>query len=178
VGPAFAEYGDYVAVCDVDQRRRDAAAGLVEQWHGKRPLVVAKDYRELLDRDDLDAILVFTPDHWHAKVTVEAMRAGKDVYCEKPLTLTIAEGQLIGRVVKETERIVQVGTQQRSDQRFLDAVALVRAGRIGAVRRVECGLGGAPVSPAIPITEPPAGLDWDMWLGPAAEAPYRSLPGA
>ena len=106
------------------------------------------------------------------------MYAGKDVYCEKPLTLTIAEGKLIEKVVKETGRVFQVGTMQRteSEQRFLQAVALVRAGRIGTVQRITCGINGMDASPVIPVVPVPEGLDWDFWLGPAPKVEYRALP--
>ncbi|MGB0741106.1 MAG: Gfo/Idh/MocA family protein, partial [Planctomycetaceae bacterium] len=115
---------------------------------------------------------------WHTKVAVEAMYAGKDVYCEKPLTLTIAEGKLIEKVVKATGRVFQVGTMQRteSSQRFLQAVALVKAGRIGTVKKVTCGINGMSASPVIPTVAVPEGLDWDFWLGPAPKVPYRALP--
>lgn len=106
------------------------------------------------------------------------MYAGKDVYCEKPLALTIAEGKLIEKVVKETGRVFQVGTMQRteSDERFLLAVALVKNGRIGKVTKVTCGINGMEASPVIPEIEVPKGLDWDFWLGPAPKVPYRALP--
>ena len=106
------------------------------------------------------------------------MLAGKDVYCEKPLTLTIDEGKLIEKVVKDTGRVFQVGTMQRTEsgQRFLQAVALVRAGRIGTVKKVTCGINGMKASPVIPEAPVPDGLDWEFWLGPAAKVPYRALP--
>ena len=127
-----------------------------------------KDYRKILERDDIDAVMIATPDHWHTKIAVEVMLAGKDVYCEKPLTLTIDEGKLIEKIVKQTGRVLQVGTMQRteSDQRFLHAIALIRDGRIGEIRKVICGINGATDSPVIPAINAPEGLDWDMWLGP------------
>ncbi|MFZ5829464.1 MAG: Gfo/Idh/MocA family protein, partial [Planctomycetota bacterium] len=177
VGPDFTAFGDYVAVCDVDRRRRDAAAMLVEKWGGAKP-DAASDYRAVLERDDIDAVLCFTPDHWHAKIAIEAMLAGKDVYCEKPMTLTIEEGRQIGDVCRRTGQVMQVGTQQRSDTRFLTAIALIRAGRLGRLQRIECGIAGAPTSPAIPLADVPAELDWNQWLGPAPEAAYRALSPA
>jgi predicted dehydrogenase len=121
-------------------------------------------------------IHVATPDHWHTKPVVEAMLAGKDVYCEKPLTLTIDEGKIIRRVQKETGRIVQVGTQQRSTfHLFVKALALVAEGRLGKISRVEARIGAPPTSPAIPAVPPPAGLDWDRWLGPAPAVEYRFM---
>ena len=136
-----------------------------------------KDYREVLDRDDIDAVMIAAPDHWHTKISVEAMLAGKDVYCEKPLTLTIDEGKLIEKIVKQTGRVFQVGTMQRTenDQRFLKAIALIRDGRIGEIRKVTCGINGATGSPVIPAIDVPEGLDWDMWLGPAPEGALPCL---
>ena len=122
--------------------------------------------------------MIATPDHWHTKVAVEAMLAGKHVYCEKPLTLTIAEGKLIEKMVKKTGRVFQVGTMQRTEsgQRFLQAVALVQAGRIGTGKKITCGIGGFGPSPKIPTVAVPKELDWDVWLGPAPKVPYRALP--
>jgi predicted dehydrogenase len=149
----------------------------VEKRQGKKPDAYS-DYRQILDRKDIDAVMIATPDHWHTKIAVEAMLAGKDVYCEKPLTLTIDEGKLIEKMVKQTGRVFQVGTMQRteSDQRFLQAIALVRHGRIGTVKRVTCGINAMESSPVIPEAPVPKGLDWDFWLGPAAKVPYRALP--
>ena len=101
------------------------------------------------------------------------MRAGKDVYCEKPMTLTIAEGQLISEVCRQTGRVFQVGTQQRSSSRFLTAIALIRAGRLGRIEKVQCAIGGAPESPELPAIAAPATLDWNRWLGPAPETEFR-----
>lgn len=177
VGPDFARFGDYVAVCDVDQDRVDAAADLVASW-GSGPARKTIDYADILARDDIDAVLIFTPDHWHAKIAIEAMRAGKDVYCEKPMTLTIDEGKRLRDAVASTRRVMQVGTQQRSNHGFLTAVAMIREGRIGTLRRITCGIGGGPASPAIPVATPPKGFDWNRWLGPVAEVDFRYLPGA
>lgn len=168
---------DFVALADVDAKVLAENVEKLQQNQGKKPDAV-KDYREILGRDDVDAVMIATPDHWHTKIAVEAMRAGKDVYCEKPLTLTIDEGKLIEKVVAETGRVFQVGTMQRteSDQRFLLAVALVSHGRIGKVTKVTCGINAMEASPPIPEAPVPAGLDWDFWLGPAPQVPYRALP--
>ena len=109
-------------------------------------IFTTRDYAQILERKDIDAVIIGTPDHWHTKICIDAMHAGKDIYCEKPLTLTIDEGKRLGQVAKETNRVVQVGTQQRSDHNrvFLLAVAMVRAGRIGKVRKVTASIGGAP----------------------------------
>ena len=170
-------YADFAALADVDANVLAEHVAKVEKAQGRKPDATA-DYRTILDRRDIDAVMIATPDHWHTKIAVEAMRAGKDVYCEKPLTLTIDEGKLIERVVQETGRVFQVGTMQRteSDARFLQAVALVRAGRIGTVRKVTCGINAMEESPAIPTAPVPQGLDWDRWLGPAPAVPYRALP--
>ncbi|MFM9058614.1 MAG: Gfo/Idh/MocA family protein [Planctomycetaceae bacterium] len=168
---------DVAALADVDAGVLAATVAKVEKGQGRKPDAFG-DYRRVLDRTDIDAVMIATPDHWHTKIAVEAMRAGKDVYCEKPLTLTIDEGKLLERVVKETGRVLQVGTMQRTEsgRRFLQAIALVRHGRIGTVRRVTCHIDGMTPSPAIPVAAVPTGLDWDVWLGPAPAADYRALP--
>lgn len=164
---------DVVAVCDVDSRRVASS----NQKMSKGKATEYSDYRELLDRKDIDVVHIATPDHWHTKPLIEAMLAGKDVYCEKPLTLTIDEGKLIRRVQKETGRIVQVGTQQRSTfPFFVKAMAIVNEGRLGTIRQVQASIGGAPTSPSIPEATPPKELDWDRWLGPAPAVAYRDLP--
>jgi len=177
VGPDAMNFADCVAVCDVDANHAASAARRVEQQNGKAP-EIHEDYRRVLDRKDVDIVTIVTTDHWHTKIAIEAMQAGKDVYCEKPLTLTIEEGKLIGQVQKETGRVFQVGTQQRTEmgQRFLQAIAMIRDGRIGDVQRMTCDIGGSPTSDAIPIAEVPSGLNWDMWLGQAPFAEYRYKP--
>ncbi|MFN9288040.1 MAG: Gfo/Idh/MocA family protein [Planctomyces sp.] len=171
------QFADFAALADVDSTVLEAHRQGLEKAQKKRPDGYS-DYRRILDRKDIDAVMIATPDHWHTKISVEAMLAGKDVYCEKPLTLTIDEGKLIEKIVQQTGRVFQVGTMQRteSDQRFLQAVALVKHGRIGTVKRITCGINGMEPSPVIPEAPVPAGLDWDFWLGPAAQVPYRALP--
>ena len=171
------KFADFAALADVDEGVLGTNVANVERAQGRKPDAYG-DYRRILDRKDIDAVMIATPDHWHTKIAVEAMRAGKDVYCEKPLTLTIDEGKLIERVVEETGRVFQVGTMQRteSDGRFLLAVALVHAGRIGKVTKVTCGINGMEPSPSIPEATVPQGLDWDTWLGPAPAVAYRALP--
>lgn len=170
-------YADFVALADVDAKVLADNAAKVNDKQGKKPDAYA-DYRRILERDDIDAVMIATPDHWHTKIAVEAMLAGKDVYCEKPLTLTIDEGKLIERIVRQTGRTFQVGTMQRTEsgQRFLKAIALVKHGRIGTVKKVTCGINGMSASPEIPVATVPEGLDWDFWLGPAPKADYRALP--
>ncbi len=163
---------DVVAIADVDAGRRESSNKNMSG--GKAD--VYEDYREVLARDDVDVIHIATPDHWHTKPLIEAMLAGKDVYCEKPLTLTIDEGKLIRKVQKETGAIVQVGTQQRSTfPLFVKAMAIVAEGRLGRIEQVQAAIGGAPTSPAIPVADVPQELNWDRWLGPAPKVDYRYL---
>lgn len=185
---------DIAALVDVDRGVLNKVAGAVayetgardnpkqKTAEGEEKVVPAEkpdlcnDYREILKRDDIDAVMIATPDHWHTKMAVDAMRAGKDVYCEKPLTLTIDEGKVIERTVAETGRVFQVGTMQRSMRVFLQAVAMVRSGRVGLVKKVTCGIDAFRPSPSIPIAPVPDGLDWERWLGPAPYTEYRALP--
>lgn len=163
-----AQFGDIVAVCDADLKHAERAK---ERFGGKAD--VYQDYRKLLERDDIDVITNGTPDHWHTLVNVTACRAGKDVYTEKPMTLTVDEGKILRKVVEETGRVVQVGTQQRSDARFQLAVELVRNGRIGKLQQVWVALpffstkGGPFESQPVP-----ANLDWDLYQGQAPEREY------
>ncbi|MFZ5831231.1 MAG: Gfo/Idh/MocA family protein [Planctomycetota bacterium] len=164
-----ARFGQMVACCDVD---REHAERFAAKFSDKCQIYA--NYRELLDRSDINVVTIGTPDHWHTAIAIAAMRAGKDVYCEKPLTLTIDEGKQLCRVVQETGRVFQVGTQQRSEynQMFLKAVALTRSGRLGKKLTITCGIGGARAGGPFPTSEPPAGLDWDLWLGQAPVVPY------
>lgn len=167
---AAKEWVDVVAIADVDSKRGEQANQQMSQ--GKAD--VYEDYRKVIERDDLDVIHIATPDHWHTKPLIEAMLAGKDVYCEKPLTLTIDEGKLIRKVQKNTGRIVQVGTQQRSTfNLFVKAMAMVAEGRVGKINKITASIGGAPESPSIPVADVPSELNWDRWLGPAPETEYR-----
>jgi len=167
--PAARRYADVVAVCDVD--RQHAESGRRRFSDGKADIY--EDYRNLLDRKDVDVVTIAVPDHWHTKIAIDALRAGKDVYCEKPLTLTIDEGKKLRRVARETGRVFQVGTQQRSSpDLFLKAIAMVQAGRIGTVKRVTCAIGGAPTSGPLEKIAPPAHLNWERWLGQAPLVDY------
>jgi predicted dehydrogenase len=165
-------FGDFVAVCDVDKHHAERARE--DRRIGKGKAEVYEDYRKVLDRKDVDAVIVGTPDHWHTRITIDAMKAGKDVYCEKPLTLTIDEGKKLCEVAKSTGKILQVGTQQRSDHNnvFLLAVALVRTGRIGKIKKVTAAIGGGPTGGPFQKEAPPAELNWDMWLGQAPKVDY------
>ena len=169
VGHQAGGRGNMVACCDVDTQRAEKFA---ERYAGKCKTYA--DYRRVLERKDVEVVTIGTPDHWHTKIAVEAMRAGKDVYCEKPLTLTIGESKLICDVTRQTGRVFQVGTQQRSEyeNRFLKAVALARSGRLGKKLHALSSVGQAKSDGPFPPMDPPANLDWDMWLGQASKVDY------
>lgn len=160
-------FGDVVAICDVDKNVREQARAAF----GSTPALF-EDYRDLLARDDIDVVTIGTPDHWHAKMLIDAGRAGKDVYCEKPLTLTIDEGKHIARVVEETGRVVQVGTWQRSDHNFRLACELVRAGRIGALRKVTVVMSPNPQGGPFETRPVPRHFNWNLWQGQTPHVPY------
>lgn len=168
-----------LAVCDVDTEHREAARRAVEERyaantaHGVyRGCDAYNDFREVLARDDIDAIVQSTPDHWHALIITGAARAGKDIYGQKPLSLTINQGRVMSDAVRRYGCIFQTGSQQRSNDRFRFACELVRNGRIGKVHTVTCGLPTTPTRDNPPPSPVPEGFDYDMWLGPAPSAPY------
>lgn len=166
-------------VCEVDTNRRKLAVERIAKTYGGRQsyrgCAETTDYRELLDREDLDAVLIATPDHWHAIPIIAACLAGKDVYCEKPLTLTIREAQLCIDAVRKTERVLQTGSQQRSSVfgPFRKACEFIRSGRIGKIERVTVGVGGPSIWCDLEEEPLEPGLDWDTWLGPAPLRPYH-----
>lgn len=162
-----------VGLSDVDAKRLSTATGEVEKSSGKAP-IAAGDYRKLLDDKSIDAVVVATPDHWHALNTIDACKAGKDVYCEKPLSLTVAEGRAMVSAAEAAKRVVQTGSQQRSSNEFRTACELVRSGAVGKVHTVKVGLPG-PNFKGMPVPDatPPAELDYDRWLGPAPARPYN-----
>lgn len=166
-----------VAVADFDSKRADMARTRIEQSYekatGQKSAVQAYgDYQQLLARNDIDAVMISTPDHWHAQPVIEAAFAGKDIYVQKPLSMTVAEGRLVSDVVRARERVLQIGSQQRSTAQFHRACELVRNGVIGRLKRIEIGL---PIDPAggnaakMPV---PQTLDYDAWLGCTPRADY------
>ncbi|QDU97063.1 Gfo/Idh/MocA family protein [Lignipirellula cremea] len=170
---AHAGFGDIVAVCDVDSRRAEKAKMDPKIGNGKADAY--NEYRKVLDRNDIDVVSIVTPDHWHVRIAIEALEAGKHVFCQKPLTLTLEENQLIRNACdKHKDLVFLVGTQQRSDgNKFLRAVNMVQKGLLGKVSKVTVGINGSPTGGPFPIVDPPAELDWNTWLGQAPEVPYR-----
>ncbi|MFH1921939.1 MAG: Gfo/Idh/MocA family oxidoreductase [Planctomycetota bacterium] len=176
-------FGDVqaLAVCEVDTTRREHAKKRVDDAYGKdgayRGCDQYSDFRELIARDDVDAVVIATPDHWHATPIIEACKAGKDVYCEKPLTLTIAEAKRCIDAVRKHGRVLQTGSQQRSSVfgQFRLACELVRSGRLGQVKTVHVGVGGPSRWCDLPEEPMEPGLDWNMWLGQTPERPYHSI---
>lgn len=161
--------GQTIAVCDVDSQHN-----IEFNSDFKDELNTYTDYREMLEKESPDIVTIGTPDHWHVPIAIAALKSGADVYCEKPLTLTIDEGIQICKVVKETGKVFQVGTQQRSenDRQFLKAVAMVHEGVIGDNVTAHVAIGGVSKGGPFEITKAPDDIDWDMWLGPAQEAGY------
>lgn len=162
---------EVVAVCDVDRGRLEA--GLEEALRAGAPCQAYIDSEEIMQRQDVDAVVIGTPDHWHAALSIAAMRAGKDVYVEKPMTLTIEEGKAMVAAERRYGRILQVGSQQRSDGAFRKAAEIARNGWIGRIKEVYCGLGEFPPPSVYPEQPIPEGFDYDRWLGPAPWEPYN-----
>jgi len=164
-----------VAICDVDRNHRERAKKIVDERYGNSHCRTYLDFRELIGRGDLDAVMLAMPDHWHALPAIEAAKAGLDIHGQKPFARSIREGRAICNAVQRYGRVWQTGSQQRSDQKFRRACELVRNGRIGKILKVEVGLptgGGTDVKS---ITKVPEGLDWNFWLGPAPYVPYRGV---
>ena len=165
---------EIAAICDVDDDQLKKTLDRLDKLGRRRPDAV-KDFRRVVDRKDVDVCLVCTPDHWHAIPTIAAMQAGKDVYVEKPLATSIAEGRAMRDAARELGRVCQMGTHWRSGQHWGEAAEMVRSGKLGKVRQVRCwayldwigDIGNPPDSPV------PPGVDYDMWLGPAPERPFN-----
>lgn len=170
-----------VAVCDVDTTRRDHHKKMVEDFYTTKGdqafkgCTGYKDFRELLGRKDIDAVVIATPDHWHAYPAVMAAKAGKDIFCEKPLSLTIHEARAMVNAVRTNQRVFQTGSMQRSSSEFWKACTLVRNGRIGPIKEVYASVGGPSQWCDLPEEAMEPGLDWDFWLGPAPMRPYNSV---
>jgi predicted dehydrogenase len=164
-----------VAVCDVDQTHLAAAKKKVESAVPGRACATYSDYQKVLAAPDIDAVVISTPDHWHTLPAIHACQAGKDVYCEKPLTLSIGEGIALVKAVRDHKRILQTGSQQRSETKFRHGCELVRDGYIGKIKEVMVGLPGVNwlAAPPVPDSAPPAELDYNFWLGPAPQRPYN-----
>jgi len=166
-----------VAVCDVVESRRQKAKNLVDRHYDDQGCAAYNDFRDLLAREDIDAVVIATQDHWHALIAVAAAQAGKDMYCEKPTGVAVAEGQVMCDAVRRYERVFQTGTQQRSDWKFRFACELARNGYLGEIHTVEVGAPGPEYKRTYhqPTTaEPiPPGLDYDMYIGPAPMKPYN-----
>jgi predicted dehydrogenase len=186
LGGFLAQGTRVVAVCDVDTTRRENAKQRVDEFYAQKNAAatpIAKsagcaaynDYRDLLARKDIDVVCIATPDHWHAIITVAALRAGKDVYCEKPLTHNIHEAVEVMKAVTENRRVLQTGSMQRSSNEFRVACELVRNGAIGKVQNVECSFGPPPIPCDLPEETMEPGLDWERWVGPAPVRPYNSI---
>jgi len=160
---------ELLAVCDVDSRRVDSA---VKKSKGKAQGYA--DFRKLHERKDIDAVIIASPDHWHSIMSRHACMAGKDVYCEKPLSLTVAEGREMSDTARRYDRVFQTGTQQRSDWRFRWACELVRNGKLGKIKSIRACIGTGPKDTQVANSAPPKELDFDSWLGPAPLVPYNS----
>lgn len=171
-----------IACSDVDRKRLNEGKELIEAMYAKKSgaanYVEAKayeDYREIIQRKDIDAVVISTPDHWHVQPAIEAALSGKDIMLQKPFSLTIKEGRLLSDIIKRTGRVLQVCTQHRVSPQFRIAAELVRNGRIGKLHTVRVGFPGDPSGPAVPSTPVPQNLNYDMWLGSTPEIPYREI---
>lgn len=170
----------FMAVCDLDSNRMEDGKKLVENYYNKKTgsdnaldVKMYEDYRELLLNKDIDAVVISTPDHWHSQPAIEAALAGKDIYLQKPTSLTVTEGRLLSDIVHRQGVILQVGTQQRSSTQFRRAAELVRNGRIGKIHTVKIGLPGDPSGPVFETAPVPSSLNFDMWLGSTPEMEYK-----
>ncbi len=159
-----------VAGCDVYGRKRTRFENRVNEFYDEKQQSVEvatyEHYADLLKREDIDAVVIATPDHWHAIIAIEACKSGKDVYLEKPMTFTIKEGQELVKTVRNTNRILAIGSQQRSDASFQHAIKMVHGGSIGQIEKIHGYIGAPPIPYNLPVEEVPEDLNWDLWLGP------------
>ena len=166
-----------LAVCDVDRLRVETEKGTVDQAQGHQAAggcTIYNDYRELLAREDIDAVVVVTPDHWHSPISIHAAQAGKDVYCEKPVSVTVAEGRQMVEAVQRYKRVFQNGSQYRTNPKIRRVCEFVRAGGLGKIKGVFTIWGQDPSYAYLAAEPTPKGLDWDRWVGPASWRPYNS----
>lgn len=161
-----------IAVCDVNANQRAKGRNLVDGHYGNRDCATFTDYRELMARKDVDAVMICTPDHWHPLIAIEAARQGKHIYCEKPIGWSVRAAQAVGKAVHASKVVFQFGTQQRSDAKFRFACELVRNGRLGRLQTILAGVPGSVAYPDQPTGPVPQELDYDLWLGPAPQVPY------
>jgi predicted dehydrogenase len=164
-----------LAVCEVDTNRRRAAQNLVDSAYGNKNCAAYNDFRDVLARDDIDTVLIATPDHWHAILAIEAAKAGKDIYCEKPISLTVAEGRAVAETMKCYGTVYQSGTQRRSIASFRFGVDIARSGMLGRLQTLHCYYDHGPTCPPQRAEPIPEGFDYDRWLGPAPFEPYTPL---
>lgn len=166
-----------VAACDVFERKLDRFVNMATETNTKNGVKQSVKsyhyYRELLQNDGVDAVVIVTPDHWHAQMAVDAAKAGKDIYCEKPLALTVAEGRAMVNATRKYDRVFQTGNMQRSAKGFRHAVELVRNGYIGEIKEVNVSVGEPVRQCALPPQDVPEGLDWNEWVGPSLYRPYH-----
>ena len=169
--PGLLQFDDarIIAVCDLDSKRVGEAKQMVARYYSKKNIKqdvsTYENYHELLDNKDIDAVLISTPDHWHALPVIDAAYAGKDIYVQKPFSYTLVEGRKMSNAINSTGRILQIGTQQRSMEQFRVACELVRNGRIGQLKNIKVGLPIDPAGEVEPEMAVPANLNYEMWLG-------------
>ena len=179
LAPEFARRANLIAASDCESRQLNAMQAIVEKETEKakgqayKGFKLYADYHELLNRSDIDGVIIATPDHWHAVQTIEACRAGKDVYVEKPMSHSIEEGRAMADAVEKYNRVLQVGNMQRSWRNFRHACELVRNGYIGEIKEVKVSIGPPPVKYDLPAQPVPKTLDWEMWIGPAPMNVYN-----
>ena len=182
LGRGATAFGPCKKIADVDMAQAGRAwqvmMDVARDYNRPIDMTIHEDYRHVLDDPEIDVVVIASPDHWHTKQVCEALDAGKDVYCEKPLTLTIAEGAMIEKAIEKSGGIVQVGTQQRTemDQRFATAAAMARQGRAGEITRLDCAIGGSRDAVELPKVDVPTHLNWEKWLGQCPMVDYREAP--